>query len=1461
MKFPKHFIILLMSLIGPCLFAQDITFSLTNSENTNDGNNDFYEVDVYAQSNTGFTLGAGQIYLNYNPAAFGLSVQTNGGLEITIPDASVLATTVGSGPLFFDFYEDFIANDNTNSRFAFSWQQGSFGSGCLGGNNITATAELLFHIKIKYINGGLGTAPDLCFESSDLFTDQTFSACGPSDACGNKDCGASPGSQITDESFNCQQADTTPPDAICQDISVTLDAVGQASISSDQVDNGSSDDSGGVLTMSLDIDAFTCSEIGESTVTLTVSDPSGNSSSCTATVTVEDVLAPTALCQDISVNLDAGGEVNIAAGQVDGGSSDNCGINSLAVNPNNFDSDDVGDNLVTLSVMDASGNEASCTSTVTITDDNAPIALCQPANVELDADGMASITTEDVDAGSSAMGGLASITVTPADFDCANLGANTVTLQVTGNNGQTASCTAEVTIVDNIVPVAACQDITVSLTGGMVSVSGSQVDAGSSDNCGIAMLSVNPDQFGINDLGENPVSLIATDGSGNEDNCTAVVTVENTSAPTAVCQPVTLQLDGNGQAEITAADVDGGSSAAGGIAEITVSPSSFNCANLGSNIVVLSVTGNNGQTASCIAEVTVQDIISPVAACQDITIQLDAGGTASINAGQVDDGSNDNCEIATLTINPSNFGMDNLGDNTVTLTIMDNSGNTANCTSTVTVVEMAGPEAVCQPFTVMLDTDGLAEINATDVDGGSSPSGNSVSLSVSPYRFDCSNIGPNMVTLTITDGDGNSDHCSASVEVKDQIDPIANCRDIKISLDENGEVGLDPCQLDAGSTDNCEISSFTVSPEHFDSGDTGENMAVLTVVDGSGNSASCTGMVTITDDLSPTAICRDVNLSLDENGLATLNISEIDACSSAPGGITIIGITPNNFDCSDIGENQVTLSLTGGNGLSASCNSLVTVEDTSPPVVDCQDITLNLGGGNSMEITPCHLDIGSSDNCGIESMEVSPAVFTLNDLGEKTVSLIAVDKSGNISECTATVTVTSSVAPSAICQPFAVGLDGSGMAVISAPDIDGCSVASGGIASMNVSPAEFDCSHIGENTVTLSITGNNGQVASCETTVTVTDDLPPTVICQNVTASVDASGFATITANEVNNGSTDACGILDLSLSTTTFDCTSPNTTILTVTDLYGNQSSCVAEVFLGEGTDLPSPWANTNVSNAGGQAVYSSCSEKFVVSTYGPTLPNNDKQHSVYQEICGNAAEIIVRVEEISNLGWAGIEIREDLSPNARKVAVKTQLNNLVFRVTRKESGGFAQTMPMIRPQNRWLKLIRYGNFILGYSSINGSSWQNALTIYFPFEDCAYLGFFAESPNAATMATAVFDKVSVYQGSNLLSPPELADIQGEKADPEINADPELEVFPNPFVNETTIRFYLPEADEVSLEVYNTQGQRVRRLEGARLEAGLHEQSWNGAGTGNEPLVSGVYLVHLTTSKGSWTKKVQLIKR
>src|SRR5207237_334948 len=190
-------------------------------------------------------------------------------------------------------------------------------------------------------------------------------------------------------------------------------------------------------------------------------------------------------------------------------------------------------------------NVATCNATVTVIDSTIPDAKCKPYTLVLDGTGNGSITPANVDDGSSDACGIKSMTVSPNTFTCANAGPNTVTLTVTDNNNNVATCTATVTVVDNTLPTAKCKAATVVLdASGQATVNAADVDNGSSDNCAVTdfkiakgtVLAGDPSlgasvTFGCGETGPRIVTLQVKDAAGSASTCQATVTVSDSTPP------------------------------------------------------------------------------------------------------------------------------------------------------------------------------------------------------------------------------------------------------------------------------------------------------------------------------------------------------------------------------------------------------------------------------------------------------------------------------------------------------------------------------------------------------------------------------------------------------------------------------------------------------------------------------------------------------------------------------------------------------------------------------------------------------------------------------------------------------------------------------------------------------------------------------------------------------------------
>lgn len=84
--------------------------------------------------------------------------------------------------------------------------------------------------------------------------------------------------------------------------------------------------------------------------------------------------------------------------------------------------------------------------------------------------------------------------------------------------------------------------------------------------------------------------------------------------------------------------------------------------------------------------------------------------------------------------------------------------------------------------------------------------------------------------------------------------------------------------------------------------------------------------------------------------------------------------------------------------------------------------------------------------------------------------------------------------------------------------------------------------------------------------------------------------------------------------------------------------------------------------------------------------------------------------------------------------------------------------------------------------------------------------------------------------------------------------------FPNPFNPSTTIRYSIPEAANVSINIYDINGKLISTLIDNRQNAGAHEVSWNGRNSTGLQMVSGVYLYKVQAGNLSRISKMILLK-
>ncbi len=555
---------------------------------------------------------------------------------------------------------------------------------------------------------------------------------------------------------------------------------------------------------------------------------------------------------------------------------------------------------------------------------------------------------------------------------------------------------------------------------------------------------------------------------------------------------------------------------------------------------------------------------------RNATLVLEANGTATLAPAAVNNGSTADCAPATaaqLSVSPSRFSCANVGPNTVTLTVRDAAGNQSTATATVTVVDNTAPAVYCQPLTKQLDANGqasitLAELMAPPVVALSAATGNlgraaAGDVAVGDLNGDgkmdvvYANTGAN--TVFLNDGTGTlAPHSTAPTfgSVADQHTAVA-------LGDVDGDGDLDAVLAVYGGNEsvwtNDGTGAFTLRSSFAGLGYTldldladidadGDLDALVVNYDG-GQLWKNNGSGTFTDANNILAagpnphIARAHFAQLNNDGFPDVIMAREDgrdervflnngAGTLAPHA-TVPGFgTGNNWDVAtgDVdgdGDQDVAYALDGVGGVVVWYNDNNTgAFTTSQTFAAAPSISLaffDIENDGDLDIVLGKGPLQVLINNGAGSFTALPTTVATSGAGINAFAVADLNGDGKMDVVTARA---------------AANLPANLLLNASTRNADECS----GI-TLTASKLNFDCTNLGANTVTLTATDASGNQASCQTTVTIQDLTSPTALAQDVTLTLAADGTATLTPAQVDNGSSDNCGITSRTLSRTTFSC------------------------------------------------------------------------------------------------------------------------------------------------------------------------------------------------------------------------------------------------------------------------------------------------------------------------------------
>jgi gliding motility-associated-like protein len=536
---------------------------------------------------------------------------------------------------------------------------------------------------------------------------------------------------------------------------------------------------------------------------------------------------------------------------------------------------------------------------------------------------------------------------------------------------------------------------------GNVSITAAQANNASTDNCSIKTLSLSKSNFSCADTGvNNSIKFTATDYSNNTAYTFFNVRVYDTISPMPKAKNLVVYLDATGNVSITAAQANNASTDNCSIKTLSLSKSTFSCADTGvNNSIKFTATDYSNNTAYTFFNVRVYDTISPMPKAKNLVVYLDATGNVSITAAQANNASTDNCSIKTLSLSKSNFSCADTGvNNSIKFTAADYSNNTAYTFFNVRVYDTISPMPKAKNLVVYLDATGNVSITAAQANNASTDNCSIKTLSLSKSNFSCADTGVNnSIKFTATDYSNNTAYTFFNVRVYDTISPMPKAKNLVVYLDATGNVSITAAQANNASTDNCSIKTLSLSKSNFSCADTGVNNSIkFTATDYSNNTAYTFFNVRVYDTISPMPKAKNLVVYLDATGNVSITAAQANNASTDNCSIKTLSLSKSNFSCADTGVNTgiIFTAIDYSNNQSYTTFN-VTVWDTIKPTIVVKTAVVYLDTAAKAKLTRAIFTVSTNDNCGVIDTTLSRYEVTLADTGWTDIDVWVTDKNKN----------------------------------------------------------------------------------------------------------------------------------------------------------------------------------------------------------------------------------------------------------------------------------------------------------------------------------------------------------------------------------------------------------------------------------------------------------------------------------
>jgi len=658
---------------------------------------------------------------------------------------------------------------------------------------------------------------------------------------------------------------------------------------------------------------------------------------------------------------------------------------------------------------------------------------------------------------------------------------STVTLHLTIHNSPTTAA------VQPVAGTSGCPGGTVALTAS----GSSDVSAYQWYKDGSPINSATNASFGAVASGAYSVTV------SNADNCSLAsapvnVTIEDHTAPVPDQANLPV-ISGECAATVTAVPT-ATDNCAGSITATTTDPLTYT--GQGTYTIHWTYNDGNGNTTTQLQTVTIQDITAPVPDQANLAV---ISGECSATVTVVPTAT-DNCAGALTATTTDPLSYTGQGTYTIHWTFNDGNGNTTVQLQTVIIKDVTAPTLTGVPAGITVSCDGVPAAATVTASDNCDPSPTVSMTETSTQDPNTSAAAHYNYTITRTwiaaDASGNTRFQSQTIYVKNTQAPSLNAPS-------NISVGTDPGQCGAvanfvaTATGACGSPvTISYSQQPGSSFATGVTTVAITATDVSGNTATTSFTITVTDNEKPVIvppIDRSAPADAGKCG-ATVNPGVAAATDNCGAG-TPVGTRSDGQPLNALyptGTTTITWTVTDIHGNTNTAIQKILVTDTQNPTITPPaniSVAANAAGCSATGVvlgTPA-----TADNCAVASVSNNaPASFPY---GATVVTWTATDASGNKATATQTVTVTDTQKPVITCPaPVTTCVNATGSYSVPAlTATDNCGIATityqcsgattrsgtGNNASGTFSP--------GTTTITWTVTDIHGNISTCTSSVKV----------------------------------------------------------------------------------------------------------------------------------------------------------------------------------------------------------------------------------------------------------------------------------------------------------------------------------------------------------------------------------------